>query len=107
MSKKFQLIPFTIQVIPPTLTLPHTAPMVQRQVNIPGYLKWNVEKWDKAEFQMLEQKLGTLLGTNPNMEVCDFVSKLAVEIEKVLPEREFSVSIGSFSMEREAKGMGD
>ena len=97
--KRFLVMPLVLPMTRPTLQIPGTRPIMQQEQIIGGALRWSVPKWDKAEYERIQKAVDAFGATVKNMEISDFVDKLAAEIAWLLPDREFSVNIGSFIVE--------
>lgn len=98
---KFHLMPLMIPITPHTLVLPGTVPMAQRQQVIPGVLRWTTNAWSKAEYEKVQRAIEVVGAAGMDLE--DFVMKLAEAVKKVIPDREFSISVGNFGIEFKPK----
>ena len=98
---KFIVMPIMVPITPSTLTIPGTRPMVERQQPIGGGIKWSVKEWDKAEYEKVQSRVNSLSAQGMSIEA--FTTKLAEMMLQVLPDRDWSVNIGSFGIEHKAE----
>jgi hypothetical protein len=98
-TRKFMVMPIMLPFQADNLILPGTRPMLQRQGILGGEIKWSVSEWDKAEYERIEGKVNTLKGQGMSIET--FTQRIAELMSLLLPDRDFSVTIGSFSIEYE------
>lgn len=98
-TKKYHIMPIILNLTPPTLTLPYTKPMVQRQEAVGGFIKWAVAEWNQKEYEQLQNKVNTIVATSTGIRIEDFVTKLAKAVSETMPGRDFAVQLGSFGIE--------
>ena len=97
--ERFLVMPLVLPMTQPTLQIPGTRPVLQQQQMIGGALKWSVPEWDKAGYERIQKAVDAFGSKVKGMEISDFANKLAEEVARLLPDREFSVNIGSFIIE--------
>ena len=102
-SEKFLIMALALNVTPPALALPRTVPLVQKEEFIAGMLKWSVPEWKEAEFLRIQREVNNFISTTRNIEIQEYTAKLADKLEELLPDRSFSLSLGSFCIERKVE----
>jgi len=101
--EKVHIMPFALNFRPHTLSLPNTAPLVERHQTIPGIVRWKTSEWNKTEYEKVQQAVDAIAVTSMGIEIEDFVTKVAEAVGKVIPNRNFTVTLGSFAIEYKAK----
>jgi len=100
---KYHIMPLVLTITPQTLSLPRTTPMVQRQEAIGGMLRWTVPEWNRLEFERVQCAVETVMASSQGMDIEMFVTKLDEAVARAIPDRDFSVQIGSFGIEHKAE----
>jgi hypothetical protein len=95
--EKFLVMPIVLPITPNTLVLPGTKPLYPQQQVVGGAIRWSAPEWNKAEYERVQNKINAISAKGIDIEV--FVMKLAEMMSQLLPDREFSVQIGSFMVE--------
>lgn len=103
--EKVHIMPIVLTITPPALTLPG-VPMTQRQQAITGVIKWSVSDWNKAEYEKVQRRAESIMTSSSGKEIEAFITKLAMALQEILPNRSFSVSVGAFGIEHKAKKGG-
>ena len=101
--KKTHLMPLVMEVTPPTLTLPNTAPVAQKRVGIGGMLRWVTPEWNKEEYERVERAVNLIMSECKGKQIEDFVMELAKAAKRIIPDRNFSINLGSFGIEHKVK----
>jgi hypothetical protein len=78
-------------------------PLTQRQEAIGGLLRWTVPEWNRLEFERVQHAVETVMASSQGMDIEVFVTKLDEAVARTIPDRDFSVQIGSFGIERKAE----
>lgn len=100
---KYHIMPLILTMTPHTLALPHTVPMAQRQEAIGGMLRWTVPEWNRLEFERVQHAVETVMASSQGIDIEVFVTKLDEAVARIIPDRDFSVQIGSFGIEYKGK----
>jgi hypothetical protein len=97
---KFLVMPIVVPVTPNTLVIPGTKPLYQQQQAIGGAVRWSVKEWSEAEYKMVQDRINAIKAEGT---IEAFTAKLAETVAAILPDRDFSVTVGSFDIEHKAE----
>lgn len=100
--EKVFIMPFVLTMTP-TIALPGPAPQQQQAVG--GIIRWSTPEWSKVEYSKVQLAFDSIKAT-PGIEIEEFVLKVAEVLEKILPDKNFSVALGSFAIEYKPKKKG-
>lgn len=104
--EKTLILPLVIGLRPQGLALPGTVPLAPQQQAVAGMVKWAAPEWDKAEYEKVQRTVDGTITTSPGIGVEKLVVKIAEAVHKAIPDRNFSVTIGSFGIEYKGKEKG-
>jgi hypothetical protein len=101
--QKILTMPIELDITPGSIKVPGQP----RPQPIHGIIRWSVPDWDKAEYANILTEVNKLISTCFGKELYEVVEHLANLLEKRLPDRNFSISIGSFGIERKIETKKD
>lgn len=107
MKEKFEkvhIMPLVLAVTPHPLAL--ATPFPQQQQAVGGVIRWTTPKWNKVEYEKIRLTVDSIMMASQGVEIEDFVMKIAEALQKIIPDRNFSVALGSFAVEYKAKKKG-
>jgi len=98
---KFLVMPIVLPITPNTLVIPGTKPLYPQQQAVGGVVRWSAPDWSKSEYEKVQGKVNAISAQGMSIE--SFTMKLAELMSQLLPDRDFSVQIGSFGIEHKTK----
>jgi len=104
--EKVHIIGLVLTFTPSTLALPHTVPLAQRQQAVTGVVKWTAPEWSKTEYERVQRTIDSVITACSGTDIEKVVIKIAEAVAKVIPDRNFTLSIGSFGIECKGKKKG-
>lgn len=100
--EKVLIMPFVLTMTP---TIALLDPTPQQQQAVGGIIRWSSPEWSKVEYSKVQSAFDSIKSTS-GMEIEEFVLKVAEVLEKILPDRNFSITLGTFAIEYKPKKKG-
>ena len=106
MKEKFAkslVIPFTMGMLIPTINIPNTRVIAPKPTDVPGSVIYQTSTWDNVEYARLQDIVMTAIRLNAGQVIENLVVKLAEVVQRAIPGRTFTVTIGTFVVSYKAE----
>ncbi len=89
-EKKFLIMPLQMVM----------QPLVGPPQPVFGGVRWEVKEWSTQEYSRIQKIVTTCGSLTASMQIETLVQKMADALELALPDKEWTVSLASFQIER-------